>query len=656
MSYRLEELFPTLFAPELDSHLMARLTAIGLTPEALVENAEFSGLFSTALNTQLGPKLAQLGLTAESIVDPTELATALAGLNLAPYVKTAEMNTALSAYMTTAVQTALWRTRDRVFYPAENTGNDSAALQAACDATVAAGGGIVQLGNRVWACTSGLTIKANYTALRGTMATLNFTGTYETAITIVGDDPDRGGTDTLENSGIIIRGASTINRAVFYDQATNPAQENASRGWSRCAFLGFNNTIWIGRNAYIMSFRDCAFGNAANEILRRDGAANSGERITFDTCTFFNSTSFWNIAGAASDFYFTNCSFDYPTYRWGFWVSGRAVFVGCHFEGRSTSNPPFEFQDNTSMVFEACLFGIENANRDYLMQFYSDYGQVQMINCTGNLNGRKGAFSDPARVTVIGHSVDSRGWRSLPTSGNVTINCLVSERYLVDLTGNIFFDNPANGSLESEIKVTLHGDATARSITYGTKFAGDFPLIVPAGGAVEIIAAYDPVSDRWRNRIATGIALYYQAKTRTSGDVSVLASSSYQDFDPNLDLTVKAVAGDVLKATLNCQAGDTGAVQVEWNIETWKAGSVVNRWFGALNASTSIGAWTIRGGDYWGQSATIDYIVKAADIAADGTVTIRLKTRGSGSSGSRPIFAFSGVPFAWSVQNLGTPR
>jgi hypothetical protein len=152
---------------------------------------------------------------------------------------------------------------------------------------------------------------------------------------------------------------------------------------------------------------------------------------------------------------------------------------------------------------------------------------------------------------------------------------------------------------------------------------------------------------------------YYAMASRSSGNVTAAASNStFINFDTGIDLVLTAKVGDVIDVGINCQAADgySDRGSIEWNFEIINGGVATNRAAGALNASTSIGSWTIRENSYFGQSAALRYVVKQGDIDANGKITIRLKVRTNGGSGQpRSVFANNDVPFFWDAQNRGTP-
>ena len=378
------------------------------------------------------------------------------------------------------------------------TGDDGAAIQSAIDNLAAGAGGVVYLGNTTWTISRALELDAAKIALVGHGATLNFIGTRDYAIHIFASNPANGkGVDVLECSGITINGVSTIDKGLYFYQASNPNQENGSKGFSRCRITGFNNNIYLANNAYIMSFRDCAIGAAANRCLVRTVNVNNGERITFDSCTFFGSPKFLDIIGVSSDWYFNNCSFDYPSLGFVNVASGDYTFTGCHFEGNS-SGRPFEADNSAIVNFIGCFFGM-TVNSDFMFTTYGNGAEYHLISCFQGLSGKTRIFSDPKNVICRDFSYgEGRQYQSLATTGTVVPDATRSQDWFVALSGDFKLDNPINGTRGTVQRFRLKADSTARNITYGTKIKGtNLVTQIPASGNLIVHAVYDAIDDIW---------------------------------------------------------------------------------------------------------------------------------------------------------------
>lgn len=141
--------------------------------------------------------------------------------------------------------------------------------------------------------------------------------------------------------------------------------------------------------------------------------------------------------------------------------------------------------------------------------------------------------------------------------------------------------------------------------------------------------------------------LRYATATRTAGNVPVTATG-YVALDTALDLTLPAAPGDVIEITRNAQC-DNAAIVLDWNVHFVNAAGALIR---ALSTGSAIGAWTVRGGDFFGSSAIAMATVQAGDVL-DGNLRMRLMAK-VGSAGTRVVFAStSSVPFEWYAKNLG---
>jgi hypothetical protein len=216
------------------------------------------------------------------------------------------------------------------------------------------------------------------------------------------------------------------------------------------------------------------------------------------------------------------------------------------------------------------------------------------------------------------------------------------------ITGEMVTYVIEQGATGWEIGVGAY-DATANTLTRRSiKSSVGTATLLPLDGTAAVFLT----------ATSRDLSVPYQAATRTAGDVTAPAGNVFASFDTATDITLPAQPGDVIDARINCQAGDNlTVVTIEFNIALVKDG-VETSWFvGNVGSNTPIGAWTIRGGDYFGQSASIGYVVKTADVSADGKITVRLKVRTNGGSNARKIFASAGtVPFLWDARNTGPQR
>jgi hypothetical protein len=143
--------------------------------------------------------------------------------------------------------------------------------------------------------------------------------------------------------------------------------------------------------------------------------------------------------------------------------------------------------------------------------------------------------------------------------------------------------------------------------------------------------------------------LYSARAKRTSGSIT-LNSTSWANVDTGLDLTVKAVVGDVLQVNITGLAGSASPA-IGFDAVTLVSGSPVTSVSGS-DASDYGFIFVPALGDT-PISGTIQYVVQSGDISG-GNVTLRLRYKTS-SATNRTLYAGTGgnPQFNWSVANLG---
>lgn len=143
-------------------------------------------------------------------------------------------------------------------------------------------------------------------------------------------------------------------------------------------------------------------------------------------------------------------------------------------------------------------------------------------------------------------------------------------------------------------------------------------------------------------------SLRYVQVTRTSGDFSVTNTvPAALDGTGALDLVLPAAPGDLIEVVRNAQANNA-AIVLDFNVRILTSAGATIR---DLSPS-AIGAWTVRGGDYFGSSAVASFAAQADDVP-DGNLRLRLLAK-VGSAGTRILFASTAsVPFQWWAKNLG---
>lgn len=146
---------------------------------------------------------------------------------------------------------------------------------------------------------------------------------------------------------------------------------------------------------------------------------------------------------------------------------------------------------------------------------------------------------------------------------------------------------------------------------------------------------------------AAGRPVPFAQQVHTAGNGTAVNSTSYVSLGNINDLTVAAKEGDLIDIEINCQAADTTAGDIHWNVMTVAAGAER-----AMVSPGRIAGWLIPSGQSAPLSGRYRYLVQAADIT-NGNVTLRLKAKMT-AGGFRSIFGSADVPFEWSIANLGT--
>lgn len=167
-----------------------------------------------------------------------------------------------------------------------------------------------------------------------------------------------------------------------------------------------------------------------------------------------------------------------------------------------------------------------------------------------------------------------------------------------------------------------------------------------------ITGAMPPVVE---DRIKALTAPVFRQASRSTGDIYVTWSSLAPLMaDGSLDLVIPAKVGDLIIANRNVQC-DNSTLDFEFNLATTDATGATLRQLGGGGTGGTIGAWTVRGGNYFGSSGEFAFIVQAGDLVS-GSVRLRLLVYvGNGSAAGRTLFAKTQVPFLWYATNYSNP-
>ena len=208
----------------------------------------------------------------------------------------------------------------------------------------------------------------------GVFITTSMTSGY--ALQFVSENGTGGASDNKQfNKSMVgpfhlVNTASNTAAAIFLGGTTSTEGSCSQTMFDSVSIEGFNQTHVYGYNAYLVTFLNCnfsTFGEGAIGVLANAGN-NSGEKLTYIGCVFFNGSSpvFYNIATIKMDFVFFGCSFDYnsPPSGDGSLIGNSGSigsvykFIGCHFEWNaagtllvSTSAPETIFMTNCKILF-----------------------------------------------------------------------------------------------------------------------------------------------------------------------------------------------------------------------------------------------------------------------------------------------------------------
>lgn len=145
----------------------------------------------------------------------------------------------------------------------------------------------------------------------------------------------------------------------------------------------------------------------------------------------------------------------------------------------------------------------------------------------------------------------------------------------------------------------------------------------------------------------------HKVTTRTSGNISAVASTAYTNVDTALDITIGAQVGDMLEVGLSAFAVTVAGSGLGFNACSVVSAAPVNNY-----ATGSLGhaAWWMPANNPAGLSrgGSLFYTVVAGDLSS-GNVTSRLRYIDDIASGTHTIYAGSVLALMFSVKNLGPP-
>lgn len=270
----------------------------------------------------------------------------------------------------------------------------------------------LKLEAKTYVCKSGITIYASRMSLvaeRG--ATLDFSElTSGTAIKIDGLDTDTTNAPLRELKGIRITGNNVS--GVIGVEITSATKYANGFSFEDVAIDKFDTCLKIYSNAWCNSFRNVTF-NSPNGVCVYIpvGGTNYGERITFISCTFYNSKECIKLENGAADIQLIGCSLDYSN-RMISIKGGRIYATNCHFET-----------------------GNSQADQDYLFYVQGDGGYLSIKNSDIHVYGTRVNYP-------VGYCSQDSGtevnWGGISLE-DVWINVSGNERnVLIEGTGRVF--------------------------------------------------------------------------------------------------------------------------------------------------------------------------------------------------------------------------
>jgi hypothetical protein len=169
----------------------------------------------------------------------------------------------------------------------------------------------------------------------------------------------------------------------------------------------------------------------------------------------------------------------------------------------------------------------------------------------------------------------------------------------------------------------------------------------------DVLERWDGATEAWVQvaiNAAPAGGLASARAVRTAGNLTVNndLGNAWAAVDTGIDLTVAAIAGDVLSMNPLVLAS-TDNVSVLFDVGTIVSAAVVNRVSGGTTYGVS--GWYLATGQNDSGGGPIQYVVQAGDISG-GNVVLRLLYKTVGAA-NRTLYATSDFPLHFSVVNLG---
>jgi hypothetical protein len=214
-----------------------------------------------------------------------------------------------------------------------------------------------------------LTLDYVKNSLFGDGATLYFTN-LGTGINIASSNslPNNGYRNTGIIQGLFLQnsnGQNTSGSTGLLFGGTNVAGHNLVV--KNCLIDGFYTGVNFSSNAYLVTFDHVGIQHSNWCVNFPTGITNSGENIRFINCVLANATNGVNIN--ASQFRFTNCSFDYITNKYVSCLTGGVAFLeNCHVEGNSdTDYWLYTNNSNSQIIMKGGTIAVSGSKANYFV-------------------------------------------------------------------------------------------------------------------------------------------------------------------------------------------------------------------------------------------------------------------------------------------------
>ncbi len=218
--------------------------------------------------------------------------------------------------------------------------NDQAAIQAAHDAIVtSAVSGTLYFPPGTYKVNTGLTFHVSFVSILGASAKLDFSSlTSGSAVTFTGDsgniylgNPYYNADKYIANMTFVGNGSGGSVKGFRFFAAAEPGASHFKI--YNCNISQFGTAISIEDNSYLLSFYGTEAWVCGTCVSVPSGTSNSGERLLFSGCTFFNSATGFDLENANADTHITGTSIDGMTSNYVKITAGNVFVNNCHLEG-----------------------------------------------------------------------------------------------------------------------------------------------------------------------------------------------------------------------------------------------------------------------------------------------------------------------------------